>query len=98
MLSYMLFIISHQQIKKTWPKFSMIAYFIPHDETWVQQPFLQAQYPLDFLKKAMWTLVFVAGMGNVWSKYTILTTHLYTCVITIHITFFNIYFNDKHCI
>ena len=61
----MLFIISHQQIKKTWPKFSMIAYFIPHDETWVQQPFLQAKYPLDFLKKAMWTLVFAAGMGNV---------------------------------
>ena len=33
-----------------------------------------------------------------WSKYTILTTHLYTCVITIHITFFNIYFNKKHWI
>ena len=32
------------------------------------------------------------------SKYTILTTHLYTCVITIHITFFNIYFNKKHWI
>ena len=32
------------------------------------------------------------------SKYTILTTHLYTCVIIIHITFFYIYFNEKHCI
>ena len=32
------------------------------------------------------------------SKYTILTTHLYTCVIIIHITFFYIYLNEKHCI
>ena len=32
------------------------------------------------------------------SKYTILTTHLYTCVIIIDITFFYIYFNEKHCI
>ena len=32
------------------------------------------------------------------SKYTILTTHLYTCVITINITLFNIYFNKKHWI
>ena len=27
------------------------------------------------------------------SKYTILTTHLYNCVIIIYITFFYIYFN-----
>ena len=32
------------------------------------------------------------------SKYTILTTHLYTCVIIIYITFFYIYFNEKHSI
>ena len=32
------------------------------------------------------------------SKYTILTTHLYTCVIKIHITFFSIYFNERHWI
>ena len=32
------------------------------------------------------------------SKYTILTTHLYTCVIIIHIIFFYIYFNEKHYI
>ena len=36
--------------------------------------------------------------ANNWSKYTILTTHLYTCVIIIDITFFYIYFNEKHCI
>ena len=33
-----------------------------------------------------------------WSKYTILTTHLYTCVITINISFLNIYFYKIHWI
>ena len=39
-----------------------------------------------------------AKQNRTWSKYTILTTHLYTCVIIIDITFFYIYFNEKHFI